>query len=310
MQILITGGTGFIGSFVVEELVRKGHFIHIIANGRQLPEYLNAVSKYVRYFQADFGEVDILDKALPGCDAVIHMAWGTVPKQTKGATVFEFSGNITSSINLIERCIDHNIKKFLFISSGGTVYGIPKHIPITESHELNPISNYGLSKLTIEKILHLYHYSHDFNYAVLRVSNAYGERQNFFKNQGVIGVWLRNILQNGEIEIWGSGDIVRDYVYVQDVANAIVSTLLSTEEASIYNIGGGVGFSLNEIIAEIKNVVDVSFRLTYKPSRNFDVPVNVLDITAARKHIGFAPATSLNEGISNTWKWLSSTAIT
>ena len=306
MRVLITGGTGFIGSFVVEELLAAGHEVVVIANGRQLPLYLEAVSSQITYYQADFGEMTVLDKALVGCDAVIHLAWSTVPKQTKGATAFEFSSNINSSINLIEKCIDFNITKFVFISSGGTVYGIPQFVPITELHGSNPISNYGLSKLTTEKLFHIYHYSNNINYTVVRVSNAYGERQNLFKNQGVIGVWLKNILQNKDIEIWGDGTVVRDYVYVQDVASCIVKALNTVNGASVYNVGSGAGVSLNDIIEVIRQTTQASFQVSYKPARSFDVPVNVLDIAQARKELGYVPQISLHEGIKRTWNWIQS----
>lgn len=305
MKVLVTGGTGFIGSFVVEELLKNGHEVAIIANGRQLPAYLENCSNKITYFQADFGETDALEKALPGCDAVIHLAWSTVPKQTMGATAYEFSSNINSSINLIEKCIDYKITKFIFISSGGTVYGIPEHIPITELHSVNPISNYGLGKLTVEKLIHLYHYSHDINYTILRVSNAYGERQNLYKNQGVIGVWLKSILQNKKIEIWGDGSVTRDYVYVKDVAAAVVNALRLVDGASAYNIGGGKGYSLNDIVEEMRDCIDTDFEVIYKPSRNFDVPINVLDISKAKEKIGYHPTIDLSEGILQTWKWIS-----
>ena len=164
MKILVTGGTGFIGSFVVEALLSNGHEVQVIANGRQLPVYLQTLSNQITYYQGDFGETDVLEKALQGCDAVIHLAWSTVPKQTMGATAYEFSGNLNSNINLIEKCIDFNIDKFVFISSGGTVYGIPEQIPVAENHPQNPISNYGLGKLTMEKLLYLYHHNQHFNY--------------------------------------------------------------------------------------------------------------------------------------------------
>lgn len=309
MRILITGGTGFIGSFVVEELLSKGHEVVIIGNGRQLPVYLEESSKKIAYYQGDFGETDVLDKALSGCNAVIHLAWSTVPKQTKGATAFEFSSNISSSINLIEKAIDFNIDKFIFISSGGTVYGIPELIPIPELHKSNPISNYGLSKLTTEKLFHLYHYSSKIKYTVLRISNAYGERQNLYKNQGVIGVWLKNILQKQEIEIWGDGSVIRDYVYVKDVASAIVKALHSVNGAEIFNIGSGQGITLNEIMLEMRKIVGLSFDVIYKPSRDFDVPVNVLDISKAKESLGYCPSTNLHDGISRTWEWLCSQKI-
>lgn len=305
MKILVTGGTGFIGSFVVEALLSNGHEVRVIANGRQLPVYLQKLSNQITYYQGDFGETDVLEKALPGCDAVIHLAWSTVPKQTRGATAYEFSGNLNSNINLIEKCIDFNIDKFVFISSGGTVYGIPEQIPVGENHPQNPISNYGLGKLTMEKLLYLYHHNQKFNYTVLRVSNAYGERQNLYKNQGVIGVWLKNISQNKPIEIWGDGSVVRDYVYVQDVAHAVLNALAKVKSADIYNIGGGgKGHSLNDIIAVIKVGLGISFEVNYKPSRNFDVPVNVLDISKAIAEIGYQPTIDLSEGISRTWQWI------
>jgi len=305
MKILVTGGTGFIGSFVVEALLSNGHEVRVIANGRQLPVYLQKLSNQITYYQGDFGETDVLEKALPGCDAVIHLAWSTVPKQTRGATAYEFSGNLNSNINLIEKCIDFNIDKFVFISSGGTVYGIPEQIPVGEKHPQNPISNYGLGKLTMEKLLYLYHHNQKFNYTVLRVSNAYGERQNLYKNQGVIGVWLKNISQNKAIEIWGDGSVVRDYVYVQDVAHAVLNALAKVKSADIYNIGGGgKGHSLNDIIAVIKVGLGISFEVNYKPSRNFDVPVNVLDISKAIAEIGYQPTIDLSEGISRTWQWI------
>lgn len=305
MKILVTGGTGFIGSFVVEALLSNGHEVQVIANGRQLPVYLQTLSNQITYYQGDFGETDVLEKALQGCDAVIHLAWSTVPKQTMGATAYEFSGNLNSNINLIEKCIDFNIDKFVFISSGGTVYGIPEQIPVAENHPQNPISNYGLGKLTMEKLLYLYHHNQHFNYTVLRVSNAYGERQNLYKNQGVIGVWLKNISQNKPIEIWGDGSVVRDYVYVQDVANAVLNALAKVKSADIYNIGGGgKGHSLNDIIAVIKEELGISFEVNYKPSRNFDVPVNILDISKAIAEIGYQPTVGLSEGISRTWQWI------
>jgi len=305
MKILVTGGTGFIGSFVVEALLNNGHEVRVIANGRQLPVYLQKRSNQITYYQGDFGEIDVLEKALQGCDAIIHLAWSTVPKQTRGATAYEFSGNLNSNINLIEKCIDFNINKFVFISSGGTVYGIPGQLPVTENHPLNPISNYGLGKLTMEKLLYLYHHNQNFNYTALRVSNAYGERQNLYKNQGVIGVWLQNISQNKPIEIWGDGSVVRDYVYVQDVAKAVLNALEKVKGADIYNIGGGGnGHSLNDIIAAIKHGLGISFEVNYKPSRNFDVPANVLDISKAIAEIGYQPTIGLSEGISRTWQWI------
>lgn len=304
MKVLVTGGTGFVGSFVVEELVAAGHEVVIVSNSRLLPRYLQPFAGSLTLKQGDFGEPSVLADTLPHCDAVVHLAWSTVPKEVKGAAAFELSSNVTSSVSLIEKAIDCGVKKFVFVSSGGTIYGIPRHSPIGEDHPLEPISVYGFGKLAVERLLTCYRHASALDFTVLRIANAYGERQNLMKNQGVVGIWLKRIFEGQPVEIWGDGTVVRDYIHVSDAARAVLSALLNGRPGHAYNIGSGTGYSLNQLLDCIRSLKDVpAFDVSYLPGRSFDVPANVLDIARSKNELAFAPQVSLLEGLSRTVQW-------
>jgi UDP-glucose 4-epimerase len=214
---------------------------------------------------------------------------------------------VIDTLQLLQSCREHKVKKFVFISSGGTVYGIPQRVPVTEDHPTEPICSYGITKLTIEKYLNLYHRIHGLDYVVARVSNPYGEFQNPYAKQGAIGVFLGNIVQGQPITIWGDGEVVRDYVYIKDAVKALVLAAeydAGPDEPRVFNVGYGSGHSLNDIIAEIKKVVDMPVEVKYTPSRAVDVPVNVLDISRATRHLEWHPNTELARGLAQTWKWV------
>lgn len=200
MKVLITGGTGFIGSHLANKIDRNGHQVYIISR---------AANERANFIQGYFGDEILLDGALPGIDVVIHLAWTTVPSQHLNEISLDVEQNINGTISLLNKCITHQVKKVIFISSGGTVYGIPNQIPIREDHILNPISSYGISKVTIEKYLYLYNKLAGLDYLIFRVSNAYGEQQNLVRGQGVLGIWLDNIFSGQEIVIWGGVSIFK-----------------------------------------------------------------------------------------------------
>jgi UDP-glucose 4-epimerase len=169
--------------------------------------------------------------------------------------------------------------------------------------------SYGISKLTIEKYLHLFHRLWGLDYVVARLSNPYGEHQNPFAKQGAIGVFLGNVVQGHPITIWGDGEVVRDYVYIKDAVKALVLAAeydAAPGEPRVFNVGFGQGYSLNEIVAEIKKVVDMPVEVRYTPSRPVDVPVNVLDVSRAARHLEWQPKVSLAQGIKQSWSWIKS----
>lgn len=169
----------------------------------------------------------------------------------------------------------------MFLSSGGTVYGIPKYLPIDELHPTDPLCSYGISKLTIEKYLDLYRLLYGIDYVVLRISNLYGERQRLIAAQGAAAVFLGKALKGEKVTIWGDGSVARDYIYIADVIDSLIAVMNYFGKERIFNVGSGVARTLLELIEVIESVAGRKVDLEFKPSRTFDVPVNSLDIRRA-----------------------------
>jgi UDP-glucose 4-epimerase len=199
------------------------------------------------------------------------------------------------------------VGKVVFASSGGTVYGAPPATaPILETSQTNPTTSYGIVKLAIEKYLDLYYRQSGLNYIVLRASNAYGERQNLQRSQGAIGVFMNLMQQARQIELWGDGQIVRDYVYVGDLARAFRLAAESSVPCGTFNVGSGEGLSLNQLIDELRAITGIDPSISYLPARPFDVPSNVLNIDLVKSTLGWEPSTTLRQGLSRTWEWFQS----
>ncbi len=253
-----------------------------------------------------FGGVNINTQkkaVLQGIDILIHVAWTTVPKDASENPAFDIQSNLEGGVNLLSAAVSAGVKKVIFISTGGTVYGIPKYIPIDENHPLNPISAYGISKMAFERYLHFFYNDRNLDYCVLRVSNAYGTRQNLFKNQGVIGHWLQKIKNNEKLTLIGDGEQVRDYIYATDVASAIAKSIDYLGSEKIFNLGYGKGNSLNEILKVCQEITQKEIQLVRLPSRNIDVNVNVLDNQLIQRELNWKPELDLNQGIQKVWDW-------
>lgn len=304
MRILVTGGTGFIGSHVVEQLLAEGHELRVMAHSAALSPELSFIGQHTELILGDLSDKSTLQRALQSMEALVHLAWSTVPGNATADPVFDVQSNVIGTLHLLEQAKAQKLKKFVFISSGGTVYGVPEFTPITESHPTNPLSAYGLSKLTVEKYLHLYEQLYGLDYTVLRVANAYGERQNLLKGQGVVGVWLHRVSRGETIEIWGDGSVIRDYVYVRDIARAVSQAVSTPSATKILNIGSGRGYSLKEVLEAIRGVVKQEFAVRYLPGRSFDVASNVLDIGLAAQRLGWQPETNFSEGVARVWAWM------
>jgi UDP-glucose 4-epimerase len=196
------------------------------------------------------------------------------------------------------------VEKIVFMSSGGTVYGVPRSLPIDEDHPTFPISSYGIQKLTIEKYLHLAQRMHGLDYCILRGANVYGPQQRLDIAQGAVAVFLDRTLRAKPIEIWGDGSVVRDYLYVEDLAGALVKAATYQGEPRIFNVGSGIGTSLNELVSTLRAVTGAKLDVQYSGARAVDVPANVLECARARRHLGWQPQVSLAEGVRRTYEWL------
>jgi UDP-glucose 4-epimerase len=203
-------------------------------------------------------------------------------------------------------CVKAKVAKVVFISSGGTVYGVPHTLPVKEVHAKNPISSYGIVKLAIEKYFHLFHHLYGLSYTILRPANPYGIRQNPKGEQGVVAVFFGCAVRGLPITVWGDGEVVRDYFFVNDLARAAVRAAILQTEFEIFNIGSGVGVSLNGLLEVMEHVVGKSLQVVHLPARPFDVPKLILDVSLAKKVLEWEAQTSLEDGFNTTWKWIRS----
>lgn len=302
MNVLVLGGNGFIGSHLVDKLLQEGHAVRVFDKNE---EHYRKPLPYVEYHLGEFGNRGLLSDALKDIDIVVHLISTTLPKTSNDDPVFDIQSNVVETLFLLEQCVSLKIKKIIYISSGGTVYGIPSSVPVIEESHTNPICSYGISKLTIEKYLELFKNLYNLDYVVIRPSNPFGSRQNPFGIQGAIPVFLGKILRNEPIQIWGTGEVIRDYIYVEDLVDALYRSITTTTESRIFNIGIGMGLSISDLLDIMRIVTGRDFSVNYTNSRAYDVPAIYLDITRAAQELGWYPYTSLEDGIKKTWDFVS-----
>jgi UDP-glucose 4-epimerase len=301
MRVCVVGGNGFIGSHLVDGL-RQAKWKVIVLD--RADERYRPRRQDVEYVYGELGNRRLLTDILSRTDVVFHLAYTTVPQTSNDDPMLDVRTNILDSISLLEVCVKVNVPRVIFLSSGGTVYGIPRQLPISEDHPTDPICSYGITKLAIEKYLALFYHLHSIDYTVLRPANPYGERQNPLGLQGAIAVFLGRIARGLPIVIWGDGAVVRDYFYVGDLVEACLAVVSARSEERVFNIGSGHGVSLNQLIEAITRVVSVDFKILYTPARPFDVPELVLDVSRAEHSLGWFARTSLEEGLERTWAWV------
>jgi UDP-glucose 4-epimerase len=304
VNCLILGGAGFIGSHLADALSARGHRVRVFDLPNISLRNLKGCIDRVAVVGGDFGNSLDLLPALEAMDVVVHLVGTTLPGPSNENPEYDVETNVVSTLRLLRMAVEAGVKKIVFASSGGTVYGIPRVIPIPESHPTNPICSYGITKLTIEKYLELYHRLHGLDYAVLRFGNPYGERQRIESVQGAIAVFLGKVGRDKEIAIWGDGSVARDYFYISDLVEAVVLVIESEIRSSVYNIGSGQAYSLNDLLAVIEGVTGKRPAVSYTQARTLDVPVNCLDITRARQELGWEPRVPLREGMARTWEWI------
>jgi UDP-glucose 4-epimerase len=304
VNCLILGGAGFIGSHLAEELLARGHAVRIFDRPNlALPQELAAEPR-IEWCEGDFLNQDDLAVAVRGAEAIFHLVSTTLPKSSNENPVYDVETNAIGTLRLLDLARRNGTRNFVFASSGGTVYGLPQALPIGETHPTEPLVSYGITKLAIEKYLHLHHVLHGLNYRVLRLANPFGERQRPTAAQGAVAVFLHKALHGETIHIWGDGSVTRDYIYIKDAVAAFARALSYGGEQRVFNIGSGRGMSLNQILAAIEELLGAPVARTYEPGRDFDVPVNVLDISRAREHLLWSPAASFRVGLERTLTWM------
>jgi len=302
VRALVTGGVGFIGTHLVATLLDEGWEVVVVdrVHKRSFPSIKQRSSAKLSFYEAELSNRGALKAALDGVDVVFHLAWTGENLASSQDLKTHVEYNLLPSLGLFELCQEHNVQRVVFLSSGGTVYGPARHLPITEDHPCNPISPYGMTKLTVEHYLKFY----DLDYVVIRPSVPYGEWQNPFGVQGAVAVFLGKVLRGEPIVIWGDGSVVRDYFYIGDLAQACVRAATAACSREVFNIGGGKGISLKQLIDMVGEVSTARVEVEYQSARPFDVPRLVLDISKASNRIEWRPRVGIQEGLERTWRWM------
>ncbi|RQR28842.1 NAD-dependent epimerase/dehydratase family protein [Burkholderia sp. Bp9143] len=303
MHCLLLGGGGFIGAAVADELLAAGYSVRIFERPDVQPR---TAPSSVEWMSGNFLDQGDIARAVAGVDAVFHFVSTTLPKSSNDDPILDIQSNVCGTLHLLNQMVKHGVKRIVFASSGGTVYGMPEHMPIREDHPTDPLVSYGIAKLTIEKYLALYRRQYGLETVVLRVANPYGWGQRLGVAQGAVGEFINRALSGELIDIWGDGTVVRDYLYVSDVARAFRLALGYRGAETLFNIGSGVGTSLNDLIVAIELILGRTIERKYSHGRSFDVPVSVLDISRARNELGWVPEVDLASGLQKTVEWFAS----
>lgn len=258
----------------------------------------------VAWVDAEFTDIGRLVDAVTGQDVVFHLLGGSLPAQSNDQPWADVVDGLLPSIHLIEACRVAGVRRLVFASSGGTVYGPARSRPIPESAPTNPITAYGINKLAVEKYLGMFRHAHSFDSIVLRIANPYGPHQDGHRPQGMIGTAIARVLAGENITVWGDGSVVRDYLHVRDVAAAMIAAACYRGREWIFNVGTGEGRSISQVVESIRLLTGVSAdRIEYRPGRAADTPYNVLDIGLIGREIGWKPRISFDQGIADTVAW-------
>lgn len=301
---LIFGGNGFIGSHLAEELILNGFRVKVFDTFKGGIKNLEGVQNNIELIQGDFFSETDVPNALQDVDYVFHYISTTNPQTAVKDPVFDIQSNVIGSVKMFQYAQNAGVKKIFFSSSGGTVYGEPFSLPIKESAPANPVNPYAISKLAIERYLDFFYRNYGMQYVVLRYSNPYGERQNPLGNQGVIPIFLNKINNNERPTIFGDGNSVRDYIYIEDAIDATLAVVKKEPESQVLNIGHGKGTTLNELIQIMEEITGKNITPVYIPdSRNY-ISNLVLDIEKIRAETGWTPTTGICEGVKKTWEWI------
>lgn len=301
-RCLVLGGGGFLGVNLCNALVTCG--ASVTALGRSLT-WPNALDSRVAWTHGHLDDIIAVEAAVRGQDVVFHLANSSIPVISNQDPAADLEANVRATVRLLDVCRSRDVGKLVFASSGGAVYGRSEVLPIPETSPTEPVSAYGISKLTSEKYLALYRHLHGLDYQILRVANAYGRYQAPHRGQGVVTTMISRALSGKPLEIWGAGNAIRDFVHVDDVVAAMVEACLYTGPHKIMNVGSGSGLSINQICRDIETVMAHGpLAKIYKPSPRGDVPANILDTSLIRRELGWRPRVPWLAGLRDTMHWL------
>jgi len=299
MKILVTGGAGFIGSNIVDELIEKKHKVVIVDNlATGNIKNVNKKAKFYKVSVCDKKKIDEIFKK-EKIDIVIHHAAQLDVRKSVEDPCFDADVNIKGALNILEACKNTKVKKIIFASSGGTIYGECGTKAPDEKSFANPLSPYGVAKLSVEHYIKAYSALYGLKYTILRYANVYGPRQDVNGEAGVVAIFIGRMTANKEVFIFGNGKQLRDYVYVKDVVSANIKSLTKGNN-EIINIGTQKTFSVNQLVKELSVITNYKNKPVFKPKRNGELFKSFLNISKAKKVLNWEPEVSIKEGLKNT----------
>ena len=307
MKILVTGGAGFIGSHVVDMLIDAGHSVAVVddlSTGR-----LSNLNPKARFYQVDIRSADmreVFEKERP--EVVDHHAAQMDVRKSVEDPIFDADVNIQGSINVAQLAMEYGVRKFIHISSGGAVYGEPVYLPCDEDHPVRPLCPYGASKYTFELYLYMFKELYNLDYSVLRYPNVYGPRQDPHGEAGVVAIFIGRMLAGEPVTVNGSGDQVRDFVYVGDCARANLM-ILEGGSGGVYNLGFNVGTTINQIFDGLKTITGYPEDARHGAPKAGETFRIYLDASRAKQDLGWEPTVELDEGLRRTVEYFKQTEV-
>ncbi len=303
MKYLVTGGAGFVGSHLIEHLISKKNDIVCLddfSTGKRanIEEFIDRIS----ISEGDIRNPQLVKNALNDVDYVYHLAAQISVNRSTKEPLFDASVNIEGMINLLEAVRKSSVKRIIYVSTGGAIYGEPDVLPASEKTKEEPISPYGISKLVAEKYMKWFHDVYGISYSIIRPANIFGPRQDPLGEAGVISIFLGRIKYNSPIEIFGDGKDTRDYIYVKDIVSICIKAM-NSKINDIFNAGTGKQTSLLELVEIIKSVTRNQVKIQFSNPRPGDVQHISLDASKAMRELHWTPTTDLPTGIKETWKW-------
>ena len=300
----VLGGMGFIGSHLCRALLRDGYRVRVFDKLYASQELISDIKGSVEIFEGDAMQPGEVLRVIADAEILVDLVHTTRPGSSMQDPVFDVSSNVASRVAWLKDLAGTKVRRIVFVSSGGTVYGVPRENLISEEHPTNPISSYGITKLTLEKYYAMYAELAEIDCVILRPANVYGVGSRLNNGQGVIGVLADRALRGLPLEIWGNGESRRDYLYIDDMVSAVRSVIDYHGKERIFNVSSGHGHSVNDIVELLRGVLGRLPEVIFKPDRGFDVPVNVLDTARLRNATGWRADISLATGVGRVVEWL------
>ena len=295
---VVLGGSGFLGTRLCRSLLGEGFRVRSVSRSGRPKGQPEPWWSDVEWVAAPIG-TESSAKALQHADYVFHLVSTTLPSTSNVDITYDLKSNVVATVRILEAATSMHVRRLVFVSSGGTVYGTARQNPISENHQTDPICSYGIHKLTVEKYLQLFRSMASLDSIVLRVSNMFGEGQDCDRPLGAVAHFTARAVSGIPIEIWGDGTTTRDYVHVDDVVNALLRAASYEGAERLFNIGSGRGVSLNQLVEMLQQRLSNRIVVNYQSRRGFDVVENVLDISRAKRELSWVPGITLESGLES-----------